>query len=92
MEMKDAGQIVDMLLETEQVRVCPYCDQEHGIQVAPGQAKSHGLCCRRHMDTAIKHMAGDNPALQAQMRQLFARKTDADFSPEYRPPAAQPVQ
>lgn len=92
MDMKDAAQIVDMLLETEQVRICPYCDQEHNIQVGPGQAKSHGVCCRKHMDTAINHVSGGDPALQDQMRAYFAKKKESDFSPEYQPQPAAPVQ
>jgi len=94
MDMKDAAQIVDMLLETEQVRICPYCDQEHNIQVGPGQAKTHGVTCKKHLEQHLQHYTGNDPALMAKFRAMYASKPDSDFSPEYQPPqpAAAPVQ
>jgi len=46
--MQNALNVVNMLLETQIMRVCAQCEQEYGAQpVQPGVQKSHGMC-RRH--------------------------------------------
>ena len=45
---KQAAQVVEILVESDLVRVCAACEKEFGpVRVGPGQQKSHGFC-RRH--------------------------------------------
>jgi hypothetical protein len=47
--MKSAVSVVNLLLETQTMRVCAACEQEVGpVPVEPGVHKSHGYC-RRHL-------------------------------------------
>lgn len=46
--MRNALNVVNMLLETQNMRVCSACEKEFGtVPVQPGVQKSHGLC-KRH--------------------------------------------
>lgn len=74
--MKNAVQVVAMLLETETIKVCSHCERERGIppeQWHPGANKSHGMC-RRHAREAYT-AAGIDPATVDQM-------PDAQFAPD----------
>jgi len=64
--MQNALNVVNMLLETQIMRVCAQCEQEYGAQpVQPGVQKSHGLC-RRHAYAAYAE-AGLGPENVAAM-------------------------
>lgn len=74
--MKNAAQVVAMLLEMETVKVCSRCERERGIapeQWHPGANKSHGMC-RRHAKQAYAD-AGMDPSKVDTM-------PDEQFAPE----------
>lgn len=78
--MKEAANVVDMLLENEIVRVCMYCDQTNPVRVGPGQSKSHGVC-RKHIPQYAKDMAGGNPEMEAKLRASLEAKPESGFAP-----------
>ena len=46
--MQPAAAIVNLLTETQTIKVCSHCEQEFGtVRPEPGQSKTNGLC-RRH--------------------------------------------
>lgn len=78
--MKNAANVVNMLLETEIVRVCMYCDQAKPLQVQPGQHKSHGVC-RKHIAQYVRDMSSGDPEMEAQLRASLGAKPDSSFAP-----------
>jgi len=78
--MKEAANVVDMLLENEIVRVCMYCDQIKPTRVGPGQSKSHGVC-RKHIPEYARDMAGGNAEMEAKLRASLEAKPDSGFAP-----------
>lgn len=73
-----AKMAVDLLLETELVRVCSSCEQEFGpVTIQPGQHKSHGLC-KRHMREMYKDFWGPS----------YENRPDSDFPPDRGQPPA----
>jgi len=72
--MKDAEQVVRLMLEFQIKRVCAKCEQEVGVlPEEPGVKKGHGMC-RRHAVEAYR-AAGLDPA------QVAAKPDDA-FPPD----------
>ena len=46
--MRAIESIVNLMLETDLLRVCSFCEQEFGkVALKPGQTKTNGYC-RRH--------------------------------------------
>ena len=73
-DMKNAAQVVAMLLEVETVRVCSACERERGIPPepwTPGSTKSHGQC-RRHALAAYAEAGMDTAKLAAMPDSAFA--------------------
>ena len=80
--MNSATNVVDMLLETEFIRVCMYCEKERPVAVGVGQSKSHGLC-RRHAPDYIRDTTqGIPPEKQEQMIATISGKPDSAFAPD----------
>lgn len=81
--MKNAANVVDMLLETDIVRVCMFCEKERGpVPVGPGQSKSHGVC-RRHSPDYVRYSAQGMPVeYQDKMIAAFNEKPDSYFAPD----------
>jgi hypothetical protein len=76
--MKNAEQVVTLMLETQAVRVCAHCDKEHPLAVGPGQVKSHGIC-RKHAKVYVESLLGDDPEFLAN----FLAQPDSLFSPSH---------
>lgn len=79
--MNNAANVVNLLLETDIVRVCMYCDQTNPLPVQPGQHKSHGVC-RKHVAQYVRDTAA-NPEAEAQMRASLEAKPDSSFAPTH---------
>lgn len=81
--MKNAANVVDMLLEAEIVRVCMFCEKERGpVPVQPGQSKSHGVC-RRHTPDFIAYSAQGLPEeAKAKMLAAYQSKPADYFAPD----------
>jgi len=81
--MKNAANVVDMLIEAEIVRVCMFCEKERGpVPIQPGQSKSHGVC-RRHIPAFVNYSAQGLPAdYQQKMIATMQQKPDTDFAPD----------
>lgn len=79
--MNKATQVVNMLLETQIVRVCSKCEQEHGpVPAAPGVQKSHGLC-RRHALEAYKDAGIPAEKVMAMPPENFAPDLSESVNP-----------
>jgi hypothetical protein len=80
MDMKDAAQIVSMLLETEQVRVCGSCEDEIGpMRVGPGQEKTHSYCKRHYL---AMFTGGVGPGIDSPLYQKIVARPEDSFPPD----------
>ena len=74
-----ANTLVNMMLETKLVRACAHCEQEHGaVPLQPGQAKSHGIC-RRH---AVESALALPPEHQGTLVESYQKAEDSMFCPD----------
>jgi hypothetical protein len=71
---ENAQKVVNLLLDSEHVRVCSACEREFGpVQISPGQIKTHGLCKRHALELFGSHLPPEKlKALEQKPEENFA--------------------
>jgi len=77
-----AEALVEMLLETEIRRVCPFCEKEKPeSERLKGNNLSHGMC-RKHIKDYVRALTqGDDPQLEKELVDKLSQLPDSAFVP-----------
>ena len=77
--MQPAAAIVNLLTETQTIKVCSHCEQEFGtVRPEPGQSKTNGLC-RRHTLAVADSLP---PEQKAEFIARCAKHPDSVYCPD----------